>query len=296
MSEPTGGPPWRKTPLAPGLYFVATPIGSARDITLRALDVLASAEVIAAEDTRTARKLMELHGVPLAGRRVIAHHDHSTAAARNGLLKLVEEGASVAYVSEAGSPLVADPGFELGREAAARGLFTTTAPGPSAAIAALTLSGLPSDRFTFAGFPPSSGGPRRRFVEEIASLASTVILFESPKRINDLLTLLRDTAGDNRPAALARELTKKFEEVRRGTLAELCASVEQDPPRGEIVLVLGRGEAAEADPEAVDAALRDAMARLRVKEAAAEVAAAFGRPKREMYQRALALANTDGDG
>lgn len=296
MSEPPGGPPWRKTPLAAGLYFVATPIGAARDITLRALDVLASADVIAAEDTRTARKLLELHGVPLAGRRVIAYHDHSSTSARDGVLKLAAGGASVAYVSEAGSPLVADPGFELGRAAAERGIATTTAPGPSAAIAALTLSGLPSDRFTFAGFPPSSGGARKRFVEEVSALGSTVILFESPKRINALLTLLRDTAGATRPAALARELTKKFEEVRRGTLAELCTSVQEDPPRGEIVLVLGRASEVVADPEAVDAALRDAMARLRVKEAAGEVAAAFGRPKREMYQRALDLARDNGDG
>ena len=236
-----------------------------------------------------------VHGVPLAGRRVIAHHDHSSASARNGLLKLAAEGASVAYVSEAGSPLVADPGFELGREAAARGIPTTTAPGPSAAIAALTLSGLPSDRFTFAGFPPASGGARKRFVEEVSALHSTVILFESPKRINALLTLLRDTAGSTRPAALARELTKKFEEVRRGTLAELCTSVEADPPRGEIVLVIGRAAQAEADPEAIDGALREALGRLRVKEAAAEVAAAFGQPKREMYQRALALTGRDGD-
>ncbi|QDC08299.1 16S rRNA (cytidine(1402)-2'-O)-methyltransferase [Oceanicola sp. D3] len=296
MSEPPRGSPWRKTPLAAGLYFVATPIGSARDITLRALDVLASADVIAAEDTRTARKLLELHGVPLEGRRVIAYHDHSSPAARDGVLKLAAEGASVAYVSEAGSPLVADPGFALGRAAAEQGIATTTAPGPSAAIAALTLSGLPSDRFTFAGFPPSTGGARKRFVEEIAALQSTVILFESPKRINTLLTLLRDTAGETRPAALARELTKKFEEVRRGTLAELCDSVADDPPRGEIVLVLGRAERLEAAPEDIDAALSAALGRLRVKEAAAEVAAAYGRPKREMYQRALELARDDGDG
>lgn len=295
MSEPSGGPAWRKTPLAAGLYFVATPIGSARDITLRGLDVLASAEVIAAEDTRTARKLLELHGVPLAGRRLIAYHDHSTPAARDGLLKLAAEGASVAYVSEAGSPLVADPGFALSREAAARGIHMTTAPGPSAAIAALTLSGLPSDRFTFVGFPPSSGGPRKKFIEEVASMEATVILYESPKRVRGLLDLLCDHAGEDRPAALARELTKKFEEVRRGSLAELLSSVDDDPPRGEIALILGRAEAAEADPEAVDAALRSAMGRLRVKDAAAEVAATYGRPKREMYQRALELARSDGD-
>ncbi|MCO6384563.1 16S rRNA (cytidine(1402)-2'-O)-methyltransferase [Oceanicola sp. 502str15] len=295
MSEPTGGPAWRKTPLSAGLYFVATPIGSARDITLRGLDILASAEVIAAEDTRTARKLLELHGVPLAGRRLIAYHDHSSPAARNGVLKLAAEGASVAYVSEAGSPLVADPGYALGRDAAAQGISVTTAPGPSAAIAALTLSGLPSDRFTFVGFPPSSGGARKQFVAEVSRFGSTVILFESPKRISALLGLLCESAGEDRPAALARELTKKFEEVRRGSLAELSASVADDPPRGEIVLVMSGAVAGEADPEVVDAALGEALSRLRVKDAAAEVAAALGRPKREMYQRALELSRATGD-
>lgn len=296
MTEPSGASVWRKSTLAPGLYFVATPIGAARDITLRALDILASAEVIAAEDTRTARRLLELHGVPLAGRRVIAYHDHSTAAARDGVLKLAIGGASVAYVSEAGSPLVADPGYQLGRAAAEAGVLVTTAPGPSAAIAALTLSGLPSDRFLFAGFPPASGGPRRKFAEEIAASAATVIVFESPKRIHELLTLLSDIAGDDRPAALAREMTKKFEEVRRGTLAELCASVAEDPPRGEIVLVLGRASAEEAAPETLDAALRDALSRMRVKDAAAEVAEVYGRTRREMYQRALELDRETGDG
>lgn len=296
MTEPSGASVWRKSTLAPGLYFVATPIGAARDITLRALDILASAEVIAAEDTRTARRLLELHGVPLAGRRVIAYHDHSTAAARDGVLKLAIGGASVAYVSEAGSPLVADPGYQLGRAAAEAGVLVTTAPGPSAAIAALTLSGLPSDRFLFAGFPPASGGPRRKFAEEIAASAATVIVFESPKRIHELLTLLSDTAGDDRPAAMAREMTKKFEEVRRGTLAELCASVAEDPPRGEIVLVLGRASAEEAAPETLDAALRDALSRMRVKDAAAEVAEVYGRTRREMYQRALELDRETGDG
>ena len=294
MSEPSAAVPWRKSPLAPGLYFVATPIGSARDITLRALDILASADVIAAEDTRTARKLLELHGVPLQGRRLIAYHDHSSLAARNGLLKLAAEGASVAYVSEAGSPLVADPGFQLGRAASEQGIAVTTAPGPSAAIAALTLSGLPSDRFLFAGFPPASGGARRKFVEEVAASQATVVLFESPKRIKDLVSLLGETGGADRRMALAREITKKFEEVRRGSVSEIAASIENDPPRGEIVLVVARAEVVEADPADLDAALRDALGRLRVKDAANEVAQVYGRPKREMYQRALELSR-DGE-
>ncbi|MDF1872732.1 16S rRNA (cytidine(1402)-2'-O)-methyltransferase [Vannielia sp.] len=293
MSDPFGATVFRKTLLAPGIYFVATPIGSARDITLRGLDILASAEVIAAEDTRTARRLMELHGVPVDGRRMIAYHDHSSASARDGLLKLAAE-SSVAYVSEAGTPLVADPGFQLGRAAAEQGIAITTAPGPSAALAALTLSGLPSDRFTFAGFPPHAGASRKRFLEGLAGSDGTVILFESPKRIKGTLTELCEIAGQDRPAALARELTKKFEEVRRGTLSELLKSVNDAPPKGEIVLLIGRADVQEADPEAIDEALRAAMAGMRVKDAAAEVAEIFGKPRREMYQRALELGRENG--
>lgn len=279
-------------PLAPGLYFVATPLGNARDITLRALDILASADVLAAEDTRRLRQLMEMHGVPLAGRRVVAYHDHNGPMARPPLLAALAEGKSVAYASDAGTPLVADPGFVLGREAIAAGAAVFSAPGPAAVIAALTVSGLPSDRFTFAGFPPHAKGAKTRFLAELGDAPGTLVLYESPNRISETLALAADTLGAGRPAVLARELTKKFEEIRRGTLGSLLESCAADPPRGEIVLLIGEG-AREVSPQEVDAALRDAMERSRLKEAAREVADRYGLSRRDLYQRGLELQKSD---
>ncbi len=277
-----------QTALEAGLYFVATPLGNARDITLRALDILGSADVLAAEDTRTLKRLMEIHGVRLAGRRIIAYHDHNGAEARPRLIRALKEGKSVAYASEAGSPLVADPGFVLGREAIAEGLAVFSAPGPAAVIAALTVSGLPSDRFTFAGFPPSAGGARKRFLADLADCQGTLILYESPKRIAATLEAARDVLGADRPAALCRELTKKFEEVRRGTLSELAKSVIETPPRGEIVLCIGQSDTT-PDAEQVEAALREAMKTQRLKDAARDVADRFGVSRRELYQLGLTL-------
>jgi 16S rRNA (cytidine1402-2'-O)-methyltransferase len=279
--------------LAPGLHFVATPIGTARDITLRALDTLRTADVIAAEDTRNARRLMEIHGIAVGGRPLLAYHDHNGAEMRPRLIRALREGKRVAYVSDAGTPLVADPGYQLARAAIDAGLPVTAAPGPSAALAALTLSGLPSDRFLFAGFPPPQAGPRKSWIAGLDAAGATVILFETAKRIKRLLGELCEALGDDRQAALCRELTKRFEEVRRGTLAELAASVADTPPRGEIVLVLDRAHGVSVRPEDLDAALIEALERLRVKDAAAEVAARLGLAKRDVYQRALALK--DGD-
>ncbi len=273
---------------AAGLYFVATPLGNARDITLRALDILATADVLAAEDTRRLRQLMEIHGVPISGRRIVAYHDHSGPAARRGLLAALGEGKSVAYVSDAGSPLVADPGFVLAREAIAAGHAVFSAPGPSAVVAALTVAGLPTDRFTFAGFPPSGRGAKRTFFEGLADAPGTLVLYESPKRIAATLAVAVETLGAERPAALARELTKKFEDVRRGTLAGLIDSVESDPPRGEIVLCIGEGKKT-ADPAEVEAALRKAMQSMRLKDAAREVADAYGVSRRDLYQMGLEM-------
>jgi 16S rRNA (cytidine1402-2'-O)-methyltransferase len=275
--------------LPAGFHFVATPIGTARDITLRALDILASADVIAAEDTRTVRHLMELHGVPLRGRPLVAYHDHNGAAQRPRLLRMVEEGKSVAYASEAGTPLVADPGYQLGRAAIDAGLFVTCAPGPSSVLTALTLSGLPSDRFLFAGFPPASAGARKKWLEGVATADATLLLFESPKRVSRLLAEMSPIFGGDRQAALCREMTKRFEEVLHGTIDDLTARLAEHAPRGEIVLVVDRLRRTAAEPADVDAALRDALGRLSVKEAAAEVAAQFGIPRREAYQRALQL-------
>lgn len=276
--------------LASGLYFVATPIGNARDITLRALDILKEAEVLAAEDTRRLRQLMEIHGVPLAGRRILAYHDHNGKSVRPKLLAALEDGKSVAYASDAGSPLIADPGFVLAREAIAAGVEVTAIPGPSAVVAALTVAGLPTDRFTFAGFPPSGAAARKSFFESVNGTFGTLVLYESPKKIAASLTAAADTLGPDRPAVLARELTKKFEDVRRGTLADLIESVTQDPPRGEIVLCIGEGEKM-VDPQAIEVALKTAMRDMRLKDAAREVAETFGVSKREVYQLGLSFQN-----
>ena len=276
-------------PLDPGLYLVATPIGNARDITLRALDILASADVIAAEDTRTARKLMELHGLAVGKRPLIPYHDHSGPNGRAGILKLINEGRSVAYVSEAGTPLVADPGYALAREVGGVGHLVTAAPGASAVLTALSLSALPSDRFLFAGFAPNAKSARRAWLQELVNIPATLVIYESPKRINQLLADLCDTADGNRQAAVARELTKKFEEVIRGSLVELRDQLSERTLKGEIVLVLDRGTAAVSD-ETMEEALVKAMKSMSVKDAAATVAAAHGLPKRKVYQAALELS------
>ncbi len=281
--------------LAPGLYLVATPIGAARDITLRALDILAGADAIAAEDTRTARKLMEIHGVAVAGRPLLAYHDHSKDSARTRVLRLIEEGKSVAYVSEAGTPLVADPGYQLARAAIAEGLPVTTAPGASAAIAALCLSGLPSDRFLFAGFAPQSRAALKSWVAELAPIRATLILYESPRRIHKLLDVLADGLGGDRRIAICRELTKHFEEVLRGSIDDLRDRIADRTLKGEIVVVIDKGDAVETDAETLDEALRQALVGQSVKDAAAMVAAATGLPKRQVYQAALQLSRQEDE-
>lgn len=282
--EPTQRPP----ALSPGLYLVATPIGNARDITLRALDILAAADVIAAEDTRTARKLMEIHGLALGKRPLIAYHDHSGPGGRAGILKLIGEGRSVAYVSEAGTPLVSDPGYALAREVGQAGQTVTAAPGASAVLAALSLSGLPSDRFLFAGFAPTTQAQRRAWLEELAAVPATLVIYESPRRVAALIADLASVAGPDRPAAIARELTKKFEEVLRGTLGELAAAVAERDLKGEIVVLVDRGTAEVAD-ETMEAALKRALETMSLKDAAATVAEAYGLKRRKVYQAALEL-------
>lgn len=280
-----------KQALAPGLYFVATPIGAARDITLRALDILAAADVLAAEDTRTLRHLMEIHGIAIGDRPLLAYHDHNGERMRPRLLAALAEGRSVAYASEAGTPLVADPGYQLARAAIAAGAAVIAAPGPSAVLAALTVSGLPSDRFLFAGFPPAAAGPRRHWLAELAAVPATLILYESPKRIQALLTELVDTLGGERQAAVCRELTKRFEEATRGTLAELAAAFAGRTVKGEIVVVVDRAAAAAVAPAEVEARLREALECHSIRDAAAEVSQALGLPRRQVYQMALRLAD-----
>ncbi|APX15539.1 16S rRNA (cytidine(1402)-2'-O)-methyltransferase [Phaeobacter inhibens] len=279
--------------LPSGLYFVATPIGTARDITLRALDVLASADMIAAEDTRSLRKLMEIHGVPLNGRQIVAYHDHSGAGARARLLAALEEGQSVAYASEAGMPLIADPGYDLSRAAAEAGHLVTVAPGASAALAALTLAGLPTDAFFFAGFLPNASGARRKRLEELTAVPGTLVFYESPKRIAASLRDMAAVLGD-RPAALCREITKKFEEVRRDSLLTLAEGLDQAPVKGEIVVLVDRARGVSVSDGDLDSDLRAALKDNSVKDAASIVAEMHNLPRRKIYQLALDMAKDVG--
>lgn len=272
---------------APGLYLVATPIGNARDITLRALDILRAADVIACEDTRVTRTLLTIYGISAT---VIACHDHNESAAAGRIIAEIGAGNIVALVSDAGTPLVSDPGHRVARAVIDAGLPMTVVPGPSAPLAALALAGLPSDRFLFGGFLPNKPSARRETIAALASVPATLMFFESPHRLIEALADLAELLGP-RPAAVARELTKRFEEVRRAPLDALAHHYAQTgPPKGEIVLVIAppgpQAAPAEAD---IDAALREALRATGVREAAAEVAARFGRPRREVYARALAL-------
>ncbi|MGF1608050.1 MAG: 16S rRNA (cytidine(1402)-2'-O)-methyltransferase [Kiloniellales bacterium] len=291
-AEPSGTLPSSK--LAPGLYLVATPIGNLRDVTLRALDVLAGADVIACEDTRVTRKLLAAYGIKTP---LVTYHEHNAESMRPKLIKRLEGGEVVALVSDAGTPLISDPGHKLVRAAAAAGLPVTTLPGPSAPLAALVVSGLPSDRFCFVGFLPPRAGARRRALEELAGLPATLLVLESARRLPKTLAEMAALFGP-RPAAVARELTKLYEEVRRDSLDALARHYgEAGAPKGEVVIVIGApamiGEA--TDDDALDRSLRDALAGASLRDAVAEVAAATGRPRREVYRRALALSRAEGE-
>ncbi len=280
--------------LAPGLYVVSTPIGNLRDITLRALDILASADIVCAEDTRVAAKLLSVFGVSV---RLRPYHDHNGAQARPVLLKELETGARIALMSDAGTPLVSDPGYKLVREAAQQGAAVFSIPGASAPLAALASSGLPTDCFTFAGFPPPRSSARRTFLKELGAVRGTLIFFEGPSRLVASLADMRDVLGPTREAAVARELTKKFEETRRGTLAELAAHyAEAGPPRGEIVVLVGPGETIAADADMLDAAIAQTDETRPVKEVAGEIAEKLGLPRRDVYARILELRqDAEGD-
>jgi 16S rRNA (cytidine1402-2'-O)-methyltransferase len=279
----------RTIPLTAGLYLCAVPIGNARDVTLRTLDILASADVIAAEDTRSTRKLMEIHGISIGNRPMVAYHDHSTATVRDRLLAAVKEGKSLAYVSEAGTPLVADPGYKLGVDMRAAGLPLTAAPGASAVLAALTVSGLPTDAFHFAGFLANSTTARRSGLEGLKDLQATVVLYESPKRIHAMLSDLSDVLGEGRNVVVCRELTKKFEEVLTGTVADVLDQIDGRTLKGEIVVLIDRGDVAVMNEDDVREALMSAMQTMRVKDAATAVAGATGMARRDVYQLALSL-------
>ena len=275
--------------LPPSVTFVATPLGRARDITLYALDVLASVDLLVAEDTRVLRKLLELHGVSLRGRRILSLHDHNGDQAVPKVIAALRDGQSVAYASDAGTPLIADPGHDLARAAKDAGFPVTMAPGPSAAIMALALSGQPSGRFVFYGFLPNTQTQRRKEILEFKHSRETAIFYENPRRLVATLGDMVDILGAERRASVCRELTKKFEDIREASLAELREAYAATPPKGEVVLVLGPSAEEETTPDDLDAALREALKTMRIKDAATAVAGAFNLARRDVYQRALTL-------
>ena len=280
---------------SPGLYLVATPIGAARDITLRALDLLRGADVIAAEDTRSLRKLLDIHGISLDGRPLVAYHDHSKSAVRARLLQDISAGKSVVYASEAGTPMVADPGYDLARDVIAADLPLVSALGPSAVVTALTLSGLPTDRFFFVGFLPNASGKRKSALREVAAVPGTLVFYESPKRVGAMLRDAAEVLGASRRAVVCRELTKKFEEVLRGTLQELSDACAERPLKGEVVVLVDRGNLPSIDEIDLDSVLIDTLREKSVRDTADEVAANLGLKRRQVYQRALQLTKDGMD-
>lgn len=277
--------------LAGGLYLVSTPIGNARDVTLRALDVLAAADVLAAEDTRNTRRLLAIHGVRRPpGGQLLPYHDHNGAAQRPRLMAALAAGRSVALVSDAGTPLVADPGYRLAADAIAAGHPVTAVPGASAALAALAVAGLPTDRFLFAGFAPPRRSARRTVFTELAGVPATLIFYESPRRLAECLGDMAEVFGPDRPAVVCRELTKRFEETLRDRLGALAAAAAAaEAPRGEVVILVGPAGPQSASEDELDRALSDALPGRSVRDAADLVAVALGLPRRTVYARALAL-------
>ncbi|WP_300060800.1 16S rRNA (cytidine(1402)-2'-O)-methyltransferase [uncultured Roseobacter sp.] len=280
---------FQKVALDAGLYFVGVPIGTARDITLRALDVLASADVLAAEDTRSLRRLMDIHGVPVSRRPLVALHDHSKGSVIARLLSDVQAGKSVAYASEAGMPLIADPGFELSSAAPEAGVMQTCAPGPSAILTALVLGGLPTDAFYFAGFLPNTKCARRSALEAVREVPGTLVFYESPKRLAAMLSDASDILGTERLAAVCRELTKKFEDIQRGTLETLSRTYAGTTVKGELVVLIDRGRSASVSQDTVQQALEQALRQMTMRDAVDMVAKAYNLPRRQVYQQALAL-------
>jgi len=285
-AEPSPTTPPSPSALAPGLYVTATPIGHARDITLRALDVLKGCDVIAAEDTRVTAKLLAIYGI---AKPLVAYNDHNAARERPRLIARLKTGQCVALVSDAGTPLVSDPGFKLVREAIAEDVRVEAIPGASALLTALVLAGLPSDRFLFAGFLSPRSGERRNALAELKPIPASLVFFESPNRLGECLADMADMLGP-RTAAVGRELTKLHEEVRRGTLAALASGyANEETPRGEVTIVVGPPPDEAPDTARIDSLLRQALAFMPVRAAADLVAEALDAPRRTVYARALDL-------
>ena len=272
-----------------GLYLVATPIGNMQDISLRALEILQAADIIACEDTRVTGKLLSRHAIDT---KMTPYHEHNAAHARPGLIDRIRNGEAVALVTDAGTPSVSDPGHKLVRDCIKADLTVTAIPGANAALTGLILSGLPSDRFLFAGFLANKSTKRRKELAALAAVPATLIFHESNNRLAASLTDMTEILGD-RPAAVTRELTKLYEEIRRGSLSELAAFyVENGPPKGEIVIVTGPPEEQAAlTEEELDALILAKLDQLSVRDAVAEITAATGLPKRKIYARAVALSH-----
>jgi 16S rRNA (cytidine1402-2'-O)-methyltransferase len=276
--------------LAPGLYVTATPIGNARDITLRALDVLAQCDLVAAEDTRVSAKLLAIHGL---SRPLVPYNDHNGARERPKLLARLKHGARIALISDAGTPLISDPGFKLVREALAEGIAVHAIPGVSATLTALALGGLPTDRFFFAGFLPPKSGERGSALAELANIRATLIFFEAANRLATSLAQMAEVLGD-RPAAVTRELTKLLEEVRRSTLVRLAADYASEAaPKGEVTILVGPPGAQPADTRRLDVLLDKALPFMPVRAAAELIAEALDLPRKDVYRRALEKKNDD---
>lgn len=277
---------------APGLHLVATPIGNLSDITLRALETLAGVDIVACEDTRITRRLIERYSIAAS---LMQYHEHNATVARPKILEALARGSSIALVSDAGTPLISDPGFKLVREVSAAGIPVIALPGPSSVLAALSVAALPTDRFFFEGFLPPKQTARRTRLAELARIDATLVMFESGARVQDSLQDLAGIMGE-REAAICREMTKLHEEVRRATVSELAAIVDDLETRGEFVLVIGPPAAdAGMSDNALDDLLRSSLTRGSVKDAVAHAMEVSGRPRREIYARALALSKDDDD-
>lgn len=286
------GASFAAAPAEPGLYVVATPIGNLGDITIRALRTLAGVDTILCEDTRVTSRLTERYGIAT---RLRPYHEHNAERVRPAILAALENGGCLALVSDAGTPLVSDPGYKLVEEVLERDISVTSLPGPSATLAALTVAGLPSDRFLFAGFLPVKAGRRQRALEDVRDAKATLIFYESAKRLSVTLQAMLEVLGD-RPAAVARELTKLHETVNRGRLSELVGEFGEQAPRGEIVVLVGPPGASDTvESEDVDSLLMEALNTCSVRESVDLVTGKTGLPRRQVYARAVLLKKESND-
>lgn len=275
------------TPLQAGLYFVATPIGAARDITLRALDVLNTADIIAAEDTRVIRHLLHIHNIGLRGRRVLACHDNNENQLSKQIVYAIKSGQSIAYTCDAGTPLISDPGYKLRQAVLDADLSVVAVPGASSVLAALTVAGLPTNQFCFLGFLPKIGHKRTKILHKISSSLETVVLYESPRRIHRLLKDLRPLCANDRQIALCRELTKAFEQTIRGSITHVMEKIQNTHVKGEIVVVLEPAQLQPTTPQEIERALQNHLQTESLRDAVTNIAHTFNQPRRSIYDIAL---------